>query len=132
MAKLCIVAAVLAFLIAVAQADNLLGGLIEANENEDGVQHALAFAMKEYNRGSNDMYMSRVNKVQRAQRKMISGIFYNLNVEIGRTQCRKPTTDISNCALHPDPNFTKSKLCHFEVMTVPWRATTEMLKMECN
>lgn len=48
----------------------LLGGLEDANENDEGVQRALQFAMSEYNKASNDKYSSRVARVVRAQKQV--------------------------------------------------------------
>lgn len=48
----------------------LLGGREDASPEEPGVREALQFAMNEYNRGSNDMYHSRVSEVVQAQKQV--------------------------------------------------------------
>ena len=44
----------------------MVGGLMEADVNEKGVQEALSFAISEYNKQSNDAYQSRAVRVVRA------------------------------------------------------------------
>ncbi|XP_063773079.1 cystatin-like [Pseudophryne corroboree] len=131
MAKLCVLAAILAVFIAVTQAERFLGGKTDANENDDGVKRALKFAENEFNKRSNDLYMCRVNDVRRAQRQLVSGISYTLDVEMIRTLCRKPTTDLTTCALHTDPTIAKKQNCIFEVNHVPWKDSTQLIKMKC-
>lgn len=48
----------------------LLGGLEEADVNEEGVRRAVDFAVSEYNKGSNDAYHSRAMKVVRARKQV--------------------------------------------------------------
>lgn len=52
------------------QSPRLLGGLQEANVNEEGVQRAVDFAISEYNKGSNDAYHSRAMQVLRARKQV--------------------------------------------------------------
>lgn len=42
-------------------------------DNDEGLQRALQFAMREYNRASNDMYSSRVVRVISAKRQVGAG-----------------------------------------------------------
>lgn len=51
----------------------LLGGLAEADVNEEGVQQALNFALSEYNKASNDAYHSRAMRVVRARKQVRPG-----------------------------------------------------------
>ncbi|XP_075718294.1 cystatin-like [Rhinoderma darwinii] len=132
MARLFIVVAVLACLSAVTQAGPMLGGWEKADPNSSGVKRALAFALYEYNKGSNDMFAARAVKVNRAEKQLVSGINFRLDVDIGRTQCKKPTTDVNSCELHRDPSFSKISTCRFEVFTVPWGSINEIKKSECN
>lgn len=48
----------------------LLGGRENASPEEPDVRRALEFAMNEYNRGSNDMYHSRVSEVVEVQKQV--------------------------------------------------------------
>uniref|UniRef100_A0A670Y9D9 Cystatin n=1 Tax=Pseudonaja textilis TaxID=8673 RepID=A0A670Y9D9_PSETE len=88
-------------------APKLLGGRENASPEEPGVQAALQFAMNEYNRGSNDMYASRVSEVVEAQKQIVAGVKYFFTVRIGRTVCRKGASDLENCAFHDTPKLAQ-------------------------
>uniref|UniRef100_A0A670Y7B7 Cystatin n=1 Tax=Pseudonaja textilis TaxID=8673 RepID=A0A670Y7B7_PSETE len=89
------------------QGRGLLGGRENASPEEPGVQAALQFAMNEYNRGSNDMYASRVSEVVEAQKQIVAGVKYFFTVRIGRTVCRKGASDLENCAFHDTPKLAQ-------------------------
>ncbi|XP_077145818.1 cystatin-like [Ranitomeya variabilis] len=131
MARLCVVAALLFCLSVVTQADRLLGGREKVDVDSAAVKQAVDFALYEYNKASNDRYQARVVKVHNAERQVVSGIIYYLDVDVGRTQCRKPTIDVKNCELHTDANLAKTTTCSFEVYTVPWRASTKLTASKC-
>ncbi|KAM3929966.1 cystatin-like [Leptodactylus fuscus] len=133
MARLVIVAAVLVCLSVFTQAMTLLGGLEDADVNSTLVKQAVSCALYEYNKASNDMYHTGVVKVHSAQKQIVSGIKVFLDVDIGRTQCKKPITDASGCKLHPDPNVAQIFACHFEVTQTPWKNKGEcsVLKSNC-
>lgn len=51
----------------------LLGAPVPVDENDEGLQRALQFAMAEYNKASNDKYSSRVVRVISAKRQVGAG-----------------------------------------------------------
>ncbi|XP_001382093.3 cystatin-C [Monodelphis domestica] len=109
----------------------LVGGITEANENEEGVQRAVNFAISEYNKASNDKFGHRIVRVVRAQKQLVAGIKYILEVEISRTTCTKSVTDFSSCPLHEDPTLKKHSICNFVVYFVPWLGKISLIKNEC-
>ncbi|XP_051471261.1 cystatin-C [Apus apus] len=104
---------------------------IENPENDEGLQRALQFAMAEYNKASNDMYSSRVVRVISAKRQLVSGLKYTIEVEIGRTTCPKPATDLQSCAFHDEPQMAKHTTCEFVVYTIPWLNQIKLLTSRC-
>ncbi|NXE77362.1 CYT protein, partial [Cochlearius cochlearius] len=104
---------------------------IKNADNDEGLQRALQFAMAEYNKASNDMYSSRVVRVISAKRQIVAGIKYIIEVEIGRTTCPKPATDVQSCALHDAPQMAKRNTCKFVVYTVPWLNEIKLLERSC-
>ncbi|KAM7126233.1 cystatin-C-like [Molossus nigricans] len=109
----------------------LLGGLAEADVNEEGVQQALNFALSEYNKKSNDLFRSRAMRVVHARKQVVAGLNYFLDVEIGRTTCTKSQSNLSSCPFHVQPHLRKKALCSFQVYTVPWLGKTTMMKSTC-
>ncbi|NXS26546.1 CYT protein, partial [Pomatostomus ruficeps] len=104
---------------------------IEDPENDEGLERALQFAMTAYNRASNDMYSSRVVRIISAKRQIVAGVKYIMEVEIARTTCTKPATDIQHCAFHEEPQMAKHTICNFVVLNVPWRNQVELLESKC-
>ncbi|XP_068931626.1 cystatin-C [Petaurus breviceps papuanus] len=121
----------LVFAVQAQRPPRLLGGLTEADENEEGVQQALNFAIKEFNRASNDKYGSRVFRVVRVRKQVVAGVKYYIDAEIGRTTCTKSVADLSSCPYHEDPALKKHSICEFEVYSVPWMGKTTLLKNVC-
>ncbi|NXV84116.1 CYT protein, partial [Atlantisia rogersi] len=111
----------------------LLGAPVDiANAgNDEGLQRALQFAMSEYNKASNDMYSSRVVRIIRAQRQIVSGVKYIMEVEVGRTTCPKPAADLQSCAFHDAPHMAKHTTCNFVVYSVPWLNQMKLLNSSC-
>ncbi|NXM80493.1 CYT protein, partial [Oenanthe oenanthe] len=131
-----LVAALLFFAGAVRAAvrPRLVGGpqTIDDPENDEGLERALQFAMTAYNRASNDMYSSRVVRILSAKKQIVAGVKYIMEVEIARTTCTKPATDIQHCAFHEEPQMAKHTICNFVVLTVPWRNQVELLDSKCH
>ncbi|XP_069462525.1 cystatin-C-like [Ambystoma mexicanum] len=109
----------------------LLGGLKESSVLEKGTKEALRFVEMEFNKVSNDMYIAKVFKVIKVQKQVVAGIKYYISVEMAKTTCRKSSNVGENCAFQEANNLTKTQ-CDFEVLTVPWRAETTLLKHTCN
>ncbi|XP_009459833.1 PREDICTED: cystatin-like [Nipponia nippon] len=111
----------------------LLGAPVEITDtgNDEGLQRALQFAMAEYNKASNDMYSSRVVRIISAKKQIVAGIKYIMKVEIGRTTCPKPATDLQSCAFHDVPQMAKHAICNFVVYVIPWQNETKLLESRC-
>ncbi|NP_990831.2 cystatin precursor [Gallus gallus] len=109
----------------------LLGAPVPVDENDEGLQRALQFAMAEYNRASNDKYSSRVVRVISAKRQLVSGIKYILQVEIGRTTCPKSSGDLQSCEFHDEPEMAKYTTCTFVVYSIPWLNQIKLLESKC-
>ncbi|RXM91410.1 Cystatin [Acipenser ruthenus] len=108
------------------------GGPIDAVIGEEGVQDALKFAVTEFNKASNDIYVSRVSQVVRVQKQVVAGIKYIMTVKMGRTSCRKGTAEnIELCAFHDGPKLAKTSTCTFEVWSRPWIPDTKLVKKTC-
>ncbi|XP_007954438.1 cystatin-C [Orycteropus afer afer] len=134
---LLLAAVALAGMLSLASATNsakpprLLGGIVDADATEEGVQRAVDFALSEYNKASNDKFHSRVVQVVRARKQIVSGINYFLDVEIGRTTCTKSQPNLATCPFHDQPHLKKKALCSFQIYTVPWLGKTSLMKSSC-
>ncbi|XP_021050739.1 cystatin-13 [Mus pahari] len=95
------------------------------------VQHALWYAMKEYNKASNDHYNFRVVDILKSQEQITDSLEYYLEVNIARTMCKKIAGDNENCLFQHDPKMKKMVFCIFIVSSKPWKFELKMLKKQC-
>ncbi|XP_069351603.1 cystatin-C [Eulemur rufifrons] len=109
----------------------MVGGLMDANVNEEDVQRALDFAISEYNKASNDRYHSRALQVVRARKQVVAGMNYFLDVKIGRTTCTKSQPNLDNCPFHEQPHLKREEMCSFQIYTVPWLGKISVVKSSC-
>uniref|UniRef100_A0A3P9MCY6 Cystatin domain-containing protein n=1 Tax=Oryzias latipes TaxID=8090 RepID=A0A3P9MCY6_ORYLA len=79
---------------------------VDVNPNDPDVQTALKVAIDGYNKASPDIYLYKVMKVIRVQRKMVEGYMYTLTVEIARTVCKKGSM-AQSCPVFINPDRAK-------------------------
>ncbi|XP_005749389.1 cystatin C (amyloid angiopathy and cerebral hemorrhage) [Pundamilia nyererei] len=108
----------------------MVGGLTDADINDENVQNALHFAVVQHNRGSNDLYLSQVAEVIKVQSQVVAGIKYVITVKMAKTPCRKDGVE-EVCAIHTDQAKAKPYQCTFEVWSRPWLNSIELVKNEC-
>ncbi|XP_067242674.1 cystatin-like [Chanodichthys erythropterus] len=119
----------LAVILAVASA-GMVGGPVDADMSEEGAQSALQFAMAQYNRQSNDAFVTQVAEVIKVQKQVVSGLKYIFTVKVGRTSCRKDGVE-TLCAIHDDPSVARVTECKIEVWSQPWLKSIKVLKNTC-
>ncbi|XP_048391487.1 cystatin-like [Stegostoma tigrinum] len=127
-----VLAAALALLLAAcvqacsSRAKHLLGAPVRVSSDDPEVQKAVHFALTEYNKASDDMFASKVMRILSAERQIVSGVKYILEVELGRTQCKQGEFhDLETCDFSAPPHKT---LCKFEVISVAWTEETSLSK----
>ncbi|KAM4607511.1 cystatin C (amyloid angiopathy and cerebral hemorrhage) [Polymixia lowei] len=109
---------------------NLVGGPMDVDVNDRGVQEALQFAVVQHNKQTNDMFVRRVAEVTRAQSQVVAGMKYTLTVQMGRTPCRKGGAE-TVCEIHEDPQKALPYQCKFVVWSRPWLGLIEMVEQTC-
>lgn len=108
----------------------MVGGFRDADVNDERVQNALNFAVVQHNRGTNDLYLSQVAEVLRAQTQVVAGIKYLITVKMAKTPCRKGSTN-EVCAIHEDEEKARPYVCVFTVVSRPWENDIRLVKEEC-
>ncbi|XP_034407632.1 cystatin C (amyloid angiopathy and cerebral hemorrhage) [Cyclopterus lumpus] len=125
-----IVLSVLAAVFAVGSGSSMSGGYRVIDANDEGVRNALAFSVVEHNRASNDMFLSQVAKVIKAERQVVAGYNYEITVMMAKTPCRKDgAKDV--CAIHPDPANARPYQCTFTVWSRPWLNDLRLTTQTC-
>ncbi|EDL33113.1 cystatin-M precursor [Mus musculus] len=99
------------------------------------VQKAAQAAVASYNMGSDSLYYFRDTKVIDAKYQLVAGIKYYLTLDIESTECRKTRVsgehmDLTTCPLAAGGQQEKLR-CNFELLEVPWKNTTQLLKHDC-
>ncbi|KAM6922811.1 cystatin C (amyloid angiopathy and cerebral hemorrhage) [Lycodopsis pacificus] len=125
-----IVLPVLAAVFAVGSGASMPGGLGDIDPNSEGVRNALNFAVVQHNRGSNDMFLSQVAEVVKAQSQVVAGMKYVITVRMAKTPCRKDSAN-DVCAIHQDPAKAQPYLCTFTVWSRPWLNDIRLLNQTC-
>ncbi|TNN74363.1 Cystatin [Liparis tanakae] len=93
---------VLALVATVGSVGSMTGGFTDLDSNDEGVRNALSFSVVQHNRNSNDMFLSQVAEVIKAERQVVSGYKYRLTVRMAKTPCRKGGAE-EVCEIHQDP-----------------------------
>ncbi|XP_036430961.1 cystatin-like [Colossoma macropomum] len=109
---------------------SLVGAPMDGNLSDPGVQDALQFAVAQHNRATNDMFVSKVSRVIRVQKQVVSGIKYIFTVEMARTSCRKDGVE-EDCPVHSDPALARLQKCKLAVWSQPWMKTNKVVENTC-
>ncbi|XP_014437651.1 cystatin-8 [Tupaia chinensis] len=84
------------------------------------VRQCLWFAMEEYNKESGDKYIFLVAHTRQAQLQITNRLEYLIDVEIARSNCRKPLSNNENCNIQENTKLEKKVTCSFLVGALPW------------
>uniref|UniRef100_A0A4W5QAJ6 Cystatin domain-containing protein n=1 Tax=Hucho hucho TaxID=62062 RepID=A0A4W5QAJ6_9TELE len=122
-----LVVPLLAVAFIVASAEGMPGGVVDANMNLQTTRDALQFAVVEYNKRTNDLYVRQVAEVVNAQQQVVAGMKYIFTVQMARTSCRKG--DVENCAVPKNPAALYQ--CTFEVWSRSWLKEIQLIKTDC-
>ncbi|XP_003803732.1 cystatin-8 [Otolemur garnettii] len=95
------------------------------------VKQCLWFAMRQYNRESEDKYLFMVNNVLQAQLRITHCLEYIIDVEIMRSNCKKISSNDENCVIQENSRMKKKQSCSFLVETLPWNGEFKLIKKQC-
>ncbi|XP_077016838.1 cystatin-8 [Tamandua tetradactyla] len=101
------------------------------NSWNSNVKQCLWFAMQEYNEESKDKYIFQVVKILQAQLQVTDRMEYFIDVEIARSNCRKPLNNTENCVIQEKSKLEKKTTCRFVVGALPWNGEFTVMKKEC-
>ncbi|GAA6094241.1 cystatin-like [Tachysurus ichikawai] len=124
-----VVIVLLAVIMAVTRA-GMTGGVTDVDANRDDVQNALKFAVSQHNKASNDMYISQVSRLIKAQTQVVAGIKYIFKVEMARTSCRKGGIE-EVCEIDPDTSVTQRRECQLKVWSRLWLNDMRVTENTC-
>ncbi|XP_071390528.1 cystatin [Centroberyx affinis] len=110
------------------------GSPYNISKNDPGLRQAALAAAAAFNNQSNDAFLFKPSGIQEAQRQIVKGIRYIMEVQISRTVCHKRgnNTDLSKCDFQPDGLLHQTFSCHFEVWSMPWLHVMKSFKLSCS
>ncbi|XP_041646078.1 cystatin-F [Cheilinus undulatus] len=100
---------------------------------DHGLQEVVLSAAYSFNNQSNDAFLFRPSTIHSAQRQIVKGIRYIVDLEISRTVCRKRdnNSDLSNCDFQPKGRLHQTFRCHLEVWVIPWKNQSMTQEFVC-
>ncbi|KAM9727877.1 cystatin-F [Menidia menidia] len=109
------------------------GSPYNISTNDQGVQKVLLAVAYSFNNQSNDAFLFRASAVRKAQRQIVKGVRYILDVDISRTVCHKRDVvrDLSRCGFQPPGRLQQTFQCHVEVWLIPWKHQSRTLELLC-
>ncbi|XP_004465364.1 probable cystatin-16 [Dasypus novemcinctus] len=101
----------------------------DINKNWKDFLMSVEFAVFQFNQDNEDEFAYNLQWVTRSQQKRNSHV-YLMDVELGRTICRKHEEDLENCPLQEGPGEKKLQ-CTFVVDLMPWITKFTLLNSTC-
>ncbi|XP_026165648.1 cystatin-F [Mastacembelus armatus] len=107
------------------------GAPVNISQNDRGLQQVVLNAAYSFNNQSNDAYLFKPSAIRRAQKQIVKGVRYIIDLEISRTVChkRRNSKNLSKCDFQPKGPLHQTFQCHFEFWMIPWKNenTTQIL-----
>ncbi|XP_027552869.1 cystatin-F [Neopelma chrysocephalum] len=109
------------------------GSPIPANINSPGVHKAARFGVYRYNNSSNDLFLFKDSRINKAMVQIVRGLKYMLHVEIKRTVCEKREhSSLDSCHFQRKKNLQQTLRCYFEVWITPWLQKVHVPVVHCH
>ncbi|CAO2578398.1 Cst7 [Lemmus lemmus] len=104
---------------------------IKTNDSE--VLKAARHSAEKFNNFTNDIFLFKESRVSKALVQVVKGLKYMLNMEIGRTICRKTAhPNLDNCDFQTNPALKRVLHCYSEVWVIPWLHSFEVPVLRCH
>lgn len=103
------------------------------NTNDPGVLKAARHSVERFNNCSNDIFLFKDSHVSRALVQIVKGLKYMLDVEIGRTTCKKTKhPSLDDCDFQTNHTLKQILSCYSEVWVIPWLQRFEVPVLQCH
>uniref|UniRef100_A0AAA9TZ89 Cystatin F n=1 Tax=Bos taurus TaxID=9913 RepID=A0AAA9TZ89_BOVIN len=101
--------------------------------NDPDVLRAARHSAESFNNCSNDAFLFRESRVSRALVQIVKGLKFMLDMDIGRTTCKKTGhANLDDCSFQTNHTLQWTLSCYSEVWVVPWLQTTEVSLLHCH
>ncbi|XP_072265505.1 cystatin-F-like [Pyxicephalus adspersus] len=104
-----------------------------ASTNDPEVKKAVRITVYAYNNMSNDAFLFKDQKIEKAMIQVVKGIKYMLRTKLARTVCYKSMKDVlDECAFQPRKPLKQILTCYSEVWKISWQHTEKVSFLECS
>ncbi|XP_020787410.1 cystatin-F [Boleophthalmus pectinirostris] len=135
MATFLIITAILAVGVPVSRGGRCVPGApCDVSADDRSVLQAALAAAQTYNNQSNDSFLFRPQRIIKAQRQVVKGVRFLLDLDLCRTVCRKrdkPQKNLQDCDLQPPGPLHQMFRCHVEIWVVPWSHHRVTQRLDC-
>ncbi|XP_070277509.1 cystatin-F [Myotis yumanensis] len=101
--------------------------------NNPGVLKAARYSVERFNNCTNDIFLFKESHVSRALVQIVKGLKYMLDMEIGRTTCKKTKhPNLDNCDFQTNHTLKMILSCYSEVWVIPWLQRFEVPVLHCH
>ncbi|XP_069352204.1 cystatin-F isoform X2 [Eulemur rufifrons] len=101
--------------------------------NDPGVLKAARHSVERFNNCTNDIFLFKESHIRRALVQIVKGLKYMLEVEIGRTTCKKNHhPNLDNCHFQTNHTLKQTLSCYSEVWVIPWLQKYEVPVLYCH
>ncbi|XP_062058492.1 cystatin-12-like [Lepus europaeus] len=102
---------------------------VDINKNEEFFAISVEHALYQFNESQEDEFAYKFMRIRRSKRKKYSWI-YLVDLELGRTICKKHDEDIDNCPLQEGPG-EKTVRCTYIIHSLAWITKFTVLDSTC-
>ncbi|AWP14726.1 putative cystatin-F isoform 2 [Scophthalmus maximus] len=110
------------------------GSPTNISRDDRGLQQVVLATAYSFNNQSNDAFLFKPSTVHRAQRQVVKGVRYIVDLDVSRTICRKRDHndhDLSKCDFQPEGRLQQTFRCHSDVWSIPWTHEMKILDFVC-
>ncbi|KAK7028035.1 hypothetical protein SK128_006390 [Halocaridina rubra] len=100
--------------------------------NDPTIMEISDFALKEFDRTSDEDELHMISRLIKAQTQVVAGVKYYLTVELAQTDCKKTLTGIDVNRTFCNQDFTEDvKVCDLHVVDQPWVPARDLVASQC-
>ncbi|XP_037667135.1 cystatin-F isoform X2 [Choloepus didactylus] len=101
--------------------------------NDPGVLRAARHTVERFNNCSNDIFLFKESHVNSAMVQIVKGLKYMLDLEIGRTMCKKTRhPSLDKCDFQTNHTLKQTFGCYSEVWVIPWLHEIDVPVLHCH
>ncbi|KAM5304371.1 cystatin-F isoform 2-T2 [Glossophaga mutica] len=101
--------------------------------NDPRVLKAARHSVERFNNCSNDIFLFKESHVSRALVQIVKGLKYMLDMEIGRTTCKKTKhPNLDDCDIQTNHTLKLTLCCYSEVWVIPWLQKFKVPILHCH